>query len=324
MDDLRYPLGSTSMLITPIGLGCWQFSGGKGLIGGYWRPLDQERVNAIVKASLDGGVNWFDTAEAYGMGASEDALSTALDAAGVRNTALIATKWLPFFRFAGSIARTFPKREEHLAPHGVDLHQVHQPWSFSSIERQMDEMAELVDAGSIRAVGVSNFSAGQMRRAHDRLARRGIPLASNQVRYSLLDREIEENGVLETADELGVTIIAYSPLAQGVLTGKYHESEDARRSLSGPRRFLPRFKSSGLEKSLPLVRKLQEVAEAHDASAAQVALAWTVQRHGERVVAIPGASSVSQAESNAASMSLRLTEDQLGEIDVQSRRLAGR
>lgn len=322
MERPLYTLGATDIEISPIGLGCWQFSGGKGLAGFYWKAIDQEVVNRIVAAAIEGGVNWFDTAEAYGKGRSEAALSTALSTAGLGQEAIIATKWFPVLRFAGSIRKSFPKRLRHLAPYPVTLHQIHHPGSFSSIERQMDEMAALAGSGSIRAVGVSNFNADQMRRAHEALERRGLRLASNQMRYSLLDRRIETNGVLETAQELGVTIIAYSPLEQGILTGKFHESEEARARLSGPRKYLRQFKRSGLDRTAPLIDALRRVAERHDATPAQVSLAWVTQRHGETVVAIPGASSVTQAQSNAKAMSLRLDAEELEELGDSASRVA--
>lgn len=330
MERPRYPLGSTTIRLSPIGLGCWQFSGGKGLAGGYWSAIPQERVNAIVAASLGGGVSWFDTAEAYGRGRSERALSDALAAAGAgargaseSEAPVVATKWMPFVRFAGSITRTFPYREEHLAPYPVDLHQIHAPASFSPLERQMDAMITLLEEGRIRAIGVSNFSASQMRRAHDYLVRHGHALASNQVRYSMLDRRIERNGVLATAEELGISIIAYSPLEQGILTGKFHRREEERERLSGPRRLLPSFRRSGLERTLPLVELLEEIAEAHGSTPAQVALAWTIRRHGERVVAIPGASSEAQARGNAGSMSVALDESELERLSATAERVAG-
>jgi aryl-alcohol dehydrogenase-like predicted oxidoreductase len=322
MTESLFPLGRTGIEISPIGLGCWQFSGGKGLAGRYWKALEQSLVTEIVRASFTNGVNWFDTAEAYGRGRSEDALSTAL-AAGDASGTVVATKWMPFFRFARSIGDTFPKRAHHLSPFPITLHQVHAPVSFSSIERQMDEMADLVESGAIRSVGVSNFSSQQTRRAHAALQRRGIPLASNQVRYSLLDRRIESNGLLDAARELGVTIIAYSPLEQGILTGRYHRDPQAVKRLRGPRRLLASFRRSGLERVRPLIDVLERVAESHDASPAQVSLAWLVRRHGSSVVAIPGASSVSQAESNAGAMRLVLSEAQLEEIDAVSSRVAG-
>ena len=322
MERPLYTLGATDIRISPIGLGCWQFSGGKGLAGFYWKAIDQEDVNRIVAAAIEGGMNWFDTAEAYGKGRSEAALSSALSAAGLGEEAIVATKWFPVFRFAGSIRKTFRERLRHLAPYSVTLHQIHHPGSFSSIDRQMDEMADLAESGSIRAVGVSNFNPDQMRRAHEALERRGLRLASNQVRYSLLDRRIETNGVLETAQELGVTIIAYSPLEQGILTGKFHESEEARARLTGPRKYLKQFKSSGLERTTPLVDTLRRVAGHHEATPAQVSLAWVTQRHGASVVAIPGASKVSQAQSNARAMGLRLDSEELEELAETASRVA--
>ncbi|MFW5717294.1 MAG: aldo/keto reductase [Spirochaetota bacterium] len=323
MEPPLYRLGQTGILVTPIGLGCRQFAGGRGLVGSFWKPIDQKQIDAIVRAAREGGINWFDTAEAYGNGVSEAALSSALEHAGADRETIVATKWQPILRFAGSIAKTFPDRERHLAPYRVTLHQIHNALSFSSIEKQMNAMADLVEARSIQAVGVSNFSASRMRTAHDVLARRGVPLASNQVKYSLLDRTIETNGILETASELGVSVIAYSPLEQGILTGRFHDDPQERERLSGPRRFLKVFRSSGLERSRPLIEALKRVGEAHHASPAQVALAWTTRRHGSTVVAIPGASSVSHAESNARSMAVELDPDEPDEIDEVSARVAG-
>lgn len=309
-----YTLGHTDVEVTPVGLGCWQFSNGQGMVGKYWAALAQEDVTEIVRVSLDGGVNWFDTAEVYGKGASERSLAAALDTLGLeRERYVIADKWFPAFRFAGSIGKTFPAREEALGARSVDLHQVHQPFSFSSVEKQMDGMAALHAAGRVRAVGVSNFDEKRMRMAHARLREHGVPLASNQMRYSLIDREIERNGVLDAAKQLGVSIIAYSPLAQGVLTGKFHDEVDIRKS-AGPRKHMKRFKPEGLEATRPLVQLLREVAGRHDASPAQVALAWVVQRHGRQVVAIPGASSTRQAASNAGVLGIALSADELEDL----------
>lgn len=311
-----YQLGQTDIALTPIGLGCWQFSGGKGLAGGYWEGQSTELSRSIIKAALDGGINWFDTAEAYGRGVSERTVSDGLQAAGVTDReVMIATKWMPFFRFAGSIERTFPERRDALAPYSIDLHQIHAPASFSSIKKQADAMADLVDAGAIKAVGVSNFSAGAMRRFHKALERRGLTLASNQVRYSLLDRQIEGNGVLDAARELGITIIAYSPLAQGILTGKFHEDPARAKAIKGFRKYNSAFSDRGLARTRPLVDELRVIGGRHGASAAQVALAWIIRRHGDTVVAIPGASSVSQAESNAGAMQVDLTGEDFARLD---------
>jgi aryl-alcohol dehydrogenase-like predicted oxidoreductase len=311
------PLGQTGMQITPIGLGVMQFSGGGGLFGMMFSDLEQETMNAIIKAALDGGINWFDTAEMYGFGRSEQALSTALKAAGKADgDVVIGTKWLPFLRRASNMRRSIHDRIRNLDGFGVDLYMIHQPWSFSSPETEMDVMADLVEDRLIRSVGVSNFSEQHMRRAHSALAKRGIPLAVNQVEYSLLHREIESNGVLQAAKELGITIIAYSPLARGILSGKFHKDEKllAQRP-RGWRMILQR----NFERSRPLVEALEKIAADHNATAAQVALNWLVHFQGETVVTIPGASKVNQAADNAGAMRLRLTEAEMTRLDELSR-----
>lgn len=310
----HYTLGHTDLQVSPIGLGCWQFSRGEGMVGRYWSTLSQDTVRDIVRVSLENGINWFDTAEVYGKGASERSLAEALDELGVdHGRYVLADKWFPAFRFAASVAKTFPAREEALGGRRIDLHQIHQPFSFSRVPRQVSAMADLLKRGKIRAIGVSNFDEKKMRSAHARLAAEGIPLATNQMPYSLIDRNIEHNGVLDAAKELGVSMIAYSPLAQGVLTGKFHTDVDIRRS-AGPRKYMKRFKPKGLEATRPLIELLRRTGEAHNASPAQVALAWTIQRHGTHIVAIPGASSTTQAASNAGALTITLSSTELEDL----------
>jgi aryl-alcohol dehydrogenase-like predicted oxidoreductase len=305
-------LGQTDIQVSPIGLGCWQFSGGEGLMGRYWPVLEPSVVRDIVDGSLEAGVNWFDTAEAYGGGASERALAGALRGLGKRpGEVVVATKWMPVLRTARSIPRTIDRRREALGKYPIDLYQIHNPYSVSSLEAQLREMAALHKAGKIRAIGVSNFSADQMRRAHRLLAGEGIPLASNQVRYNLVRRDIESNGVLEAARELGVTIVAYSPLAQGVLGGAYHEDPQRIRERPGMRKRLKAFRPEQLDRTRPLIEQLRRIGENHGVSPAEVALAWLIQAHGDSVVAIPGASSAEQARSNAAAMHLQLAGEEL-------------
>jgi aryl-alcohol dehydrogenase-like predicted oxidoreductase len=319
----RRRLGTTDIEVTAIGLGCWQFSGGEGLAGRYWEALPQSAVDAVVAAAVGRGVNWFDTAEMYGNGASERALSGALTAAGKRSgDVIVATKWWPVLRTAGSIRTTIGERLGCLSPFPIDLYQVHQPVGLSSVEAEMRAMADLVEEGRIRCVGVSNFNPARMRRAHSALAARGLPLASNQVRYSLVDRRIETDGTLSAAKELGVSIIAYSPLGQGLLTGSYHEDPGYVRERPGPRKWMSSFRRKGLERTRSLVEELKSVAAAHGATAAQVALAWLCQFHGDTVVAIPGASRPSQADQDAGAMELVLSKAELERIDGVSRRLA--
>lgn len=275
--------------------------------------IDQQEKNATVQAGLDGGINWFDTAELYGAGVSERSLSTALKAAGTKDQdVIIATKWWPLFRTAHNIPKTIDERLRFLDGYSIGLYQVHQPFSFSTPEAEMDAMAELVKAGKIRSVGVSNFNAGQMRRAHSQLQKHGLPLASNQVRYSLLDRRIERNGVLETAKELGITIIAYTPLESGLLSGKYHKDPELLEKKSGIwRRRLQR----GLGKSRALITALEEIAARYDATAAQVALNWVINSQGDIVVTIPGVTGVSQAQESAGAMNFRLNRDEIAQLD---------
>jgi aryl-alcohol dehydrogenase-like predicted oxidoreductase len=310
-------LGTTDINVTPIGLGMMEFAGGGGLMGFAFPLIPQEEKNATVRAGLEGGVNWFDTAELYGNGISEASLSTALKAAGRRDAdVVVATKWWPLFRTAGNIGRTIDARIRYLDGYSIDLHMVHQPFGLSSREAEMDAMADLVEAGKIRSVGVSNFSPAQMRRAHKALQRRGLPLAVNQVKYSLLDRSIERNGVLETAQDLGITIIAYTPLASGLLTGKYHRQPQLLKTK--PLYWRGRIKRS-LGKSRPIVEALERIGTAHGVTAGQVALNWVIHARGDIVVAIPGVTSARQAAENAAAMRFRLSEGEMGELDEVSR-----
>lgn len=316
---IRHRLGKTDIEVTPVGLGCWQFSGGENLSGKFWEVLPQSTVNQVVEASLAGGINWFDTAEIYGNGASERALSLALKHAGKENgDVVVATKWSPIFRTAKSIRSTIQQRLSCLAPFSIDLHQIHNPMSLSSVEAEMNAMADLAADKKIRAVGVSNFGAARMRRAHAALAKHGLVLASNQMKYSLLDRHIESKGILAAAGELGITIIAYSPLEQGLLTGKYHQDPEYVRKRPGPRKWMRRFRAGGLERSRPLIDEIGRIAEAHGATSAQVALAWLCQFH-PNVVVIPGASRVDQAKENAGALELTLSPDELDKLDQLSR-----
>ena len=319
---VRRRLGRTDIEITPIGLGTWQFAEGKGFDRFVYEGLECQVTNDIVKTAFDGGINWFDTAEAYGWGRSERCLAAALSAAGIADDeVVVATKWMPAFRTAQSIGKTIIKRRMCLKPYSISLFQVHQPIAFSSVKAQMDAMADLVDLGLIRSVGVSNFKDGWMRRAHAALAVRGLPLASNQVKVSLMNRSIETNGVLHAARELGITIIAWSPLEMGVLTGKFHKDPSLLDSRPMGRRMVMRTQ---IEKSRDLIKTLDEVAEANGVSAAVVALSWLVNYYGDTVVAIPGATKVSQAEQNVMANQLKLSELEMDAIEKASHQFVTR
>jgi aryl-alcohol dehydrogenase-like predicted oxidoreductase len=305
-------LGKTDINITPIGQGVMQMSGGGRLSKLMFPPIPEQDANDIIKTAVDNGINWFDTAEAYGFGTSERNLSRGLQAANIKDEeVIIATKWMPMMRWAGSIKKTIDKRLENLYPYTIGLHQIHMPYSFSSLEAQLNAMADLVESGSIRSVGVSNFSAKQMRKAHEVLEKRGIPLASNQVNYNLLKRKIENNGVLDTAKELGMTIICWGPLHSGLLTGKFHSNPEL---LKSRRRMRRRSFRRKLEKSQTLINGLTTIAESHNASVSQIALSWLVNYQGETVVAIPGATKAFQSQLNGQTMSVKLSTEELTSI----------
>lgn len=179
----------------------------------------------------------------------------------------------------------------------------------------MNALADEVKRGRIVSVGVSNYSAEQMREAHKILAARGVPLAVNQVPYSLLNRKIETNGILDAARALGVTILAYSPLAQGLLTGKYTVAQYT--EPTGARRIDPRFSRSGLEKIAPVTSVLRELGEKYDKTPAQVALNWLIAQGG--VVPIPGAKTAQQARQNAGALGWELAESEVARLEEVSR-----
>lgn len=310
-------LGQTSLQVTPIGLGVMQFSGGSGVFRMVFPELSQAEKDEIIKAALDGGINWFDTAEMYGRGKSEQGLSNALKNLGIQDEeVIVGTKWFPIFRTANNIYQTIDDRLRYLDGYTIDLYMVHQPWGFSSPEAEMNAMADLVENGKIKSVGVSNFSADQMKRAHDTLAKRGIPLAVNQVQYSLLYRKIESNGILHAARELGITIVAWSPLAQGILSGRYHNQDDNYNKLPIGRKFMMR---KLINESGPVVNALKSIAQDRQATPAQVALNWLINFAGENVVAIPGASKKHQAEESAGAMRFSLSDEEMDRLDQLTR-----
>ena len=314
-------LGHTGIQISSIGLGCMQFAGVGKLPAMSPTAIEQSGVDAIVKAAIDGGITWFDTAEAYGHGRSERALSSGLTSCGIKpGDVTIATKWAPLGRTAKSITRTIDDRLGALSPFPVDLHQIHMPYgSFSPLRAQVLAMIRLSAAHQIRAVGVSNFSARQMELAHAELAKHGIALASNQVQISLLHRKVESNGVLDTARRLGVTLIAYSPLRSGILTAKFHDDPGLVATMSRRRR---KLFAGDLDYSAPLIDGLRQVAVSHSAAVSQVALAWLTSYYGHTVVAIPGASKPHHAEEAAQAMCITLSEKETQTLAVLASRLS--
>jgi len=311
-------LGQSNLLVSAIGLGTWQFSKQNGMAGKYWEFISDEEILKIVKTSLEGGINWLDTAELYGKGESEKAIARALKALGKKpGDVIIATKWWPIFRFASHLESSINVRLSALDGYPIDLYQIHMPYSFSNIADEMRAMGRLVKQGKIRYAGVSNYSAKQMERAYMELSQYGIKLISNQVHYNLLNRKIESNGILSMAKELGISIIAYSPLAQGILTGKFHDKPELLEK-AGMRKNRSFFKKRNLIKSKPLIDVLKSIGQKYNVTPGQVALNWLVTFSGDTIVAIPGASKLSQAQDNLGCLHFRLSQEELRQIDTTS------
>jgi aryl-alcohol dehydrogenase-like predicted oxidoreductase len=297
--------------VAPLGVGAWAW--GSTRLWGYGREYDRSDVGRAFRASMAEGVTLLDTAEIYGNGASERIIGEMLREGGFERTPVIATKFAPLpYRFsAKSLLDAVDKSLERLGIETIDLYQIHFPSPILKINGLMDALAETVKAGKVRRVGVSNYGADQMQRAHDRLASHGVPLASNQVEYSLLQRAPETNGVLEASRDLGVTLIAYSPIAQGLLTGKYGPGD---RPAGLVRRMGRTFGEQNLKKIEPVVNLLREIGEAHNRQPAQVALNWLITQRN--LLPIPGAKNERQARQNAGALGWQMAGDETEKLEL--------
>jgi aryl-alcohol dehydrogenase-like predicted oxidoreductase len=281
----------------PTGLG--RISPAKLAYGGAESAEEEARA---FDCSLSVGVTLFDTAAMYSFGASERRLGEL-----ARGTAaLIATKFPPGMRAtADDMPAALEASLARLQRDTIDLYQHHFPARRVDIPRLMGLMADAVAAGKVTAVGVSNYSAEQMRLAHKVLADRGVPLASNQVQYSLLHRRPETDGVLDACRELGITLIAYQPLASGALTGKYLAGTRPR----GFRRFTPFFRRNRQASIASIVALLREIGAAHGVGPTPVAIRWLIEN--DVVLPIPGAKNADQAIANAQALSFSLSGDEV-------------
>lgn len=309
-------LGNTDVQVSRLGVGAMTWGDPSGLARlhpaklayGGAHGFDEEKQ--ALEVSLAAGVTLFDTAAMYSGGASERRLGELARGKPV----VLATKFPPSpFSRAESLPKELDASLARLGRSYVELYQHHFPSPRIPIPKLMELMADAVEAGKVKAIGVSNYSAAQMRMAHAALARRGLPLASNQVEYSLLHRRPETNGVLDACRELGVTLIAYQPLASGALTGKYGAGVKPR----GLRRWMPYFSGKGLQALEPVVRLLREIGEPYGKSPAQVALRWLIEN--ERVLPIPGAKNGKQAADNAGALTFRLTPAEIEALDRATR-----
>ena len=298
--------------VAPLGVGAWAW--GTTRLWGYGKEYNRSDVGRAFRTSMAEGVTLVDTAEVYGNGASERIIGEILREGGFEGRPVIATKFAPLpYRFsAKSLLKAVDKSMERLSIEMIDLYQIHFPNPIFKINSLMDALAETVKAGKVRQVGVSNYGADQMKRAHDRLTSHGVSLASNQVEYSLLQRAPETDGVLEACRDLGVTLIAYSPIAKGLLTGKYGPGGDRPSGLV--RRMGRAFGEQNLKKIEPVVNILREIGEAHDKQPAQVALNWLITQRN--TFPIPGAKNEHQARQNAGALGWEMAGEEAEKLNL--------
>jgi aryl-alcohol dehydrogenase-like predicted oxidoreductase len=295
---MRIPLGASDLQVSPIGVGtnAWGSQG-----------QTDPQIRDVIAAALEAGINLFDTAEIYNFGRSERTVGKILP--GVGRPVVVTTKFLPLPWRLGKAAmkRALQGSLARLGLERVDLYLIHFPWPPVPLETWVEGLAEAKEAGLVRAVGVSNCSADQTRRAQAVLARHGMPLACNQVEYNLLKRDVERNGVLAACRELDVTLVAYRPFASGYLTGKYKPQEKP----GGPRRWM--YREDTFTRIQPLIARMRQIGEAHGGkSPSQVALNWLICKG---VLPIPGATKVSHIQENAGALGWQLTTDDLAAVE---------
>lgn len=290
-----------------MGLGAWSW--GDRIVWQYGRGYTDEDIRQAFQTSVAEGIRFIDTAEVYGSGRSERLTGQFIKE--TEQPVLIATKFfpLPWRLTKNSIRAALVRSLERLGIETVDLYQIHWPTPWLSPETMMEGMTICVEKGLTRTVGVSNFDQSAMVRAYSSLSRNNIPLASNQVHYSLLNRTIEKNGLLARCKELGVRLIAYSPLEMGMLTGKYTPEN-------------PPIGTRGatygnlIKKIGPLLKLMTAIGQDHGGkSNPQVALNWTICKG---TLPIPGAKNAEQAHQNAGALGWKLTDDEVAKLDEAS------
>ncbi len=290
-----------------MGLGAWQW--GDRIVWQYGHGYGAEEVRQAFQVSANEGIRFVDTAEIYGNGRSERLLGQFLKETD--QPILVATKFFPMpWRFTkGALPRALKGSLARIGVERVDLYQIHWPSPIMSTDRLMEGLAECVKSGMTRTVGVSNFGQSRMLAAYSSLARHNIPLASNQVHYSLLSREVEKNGTLARCKELGIRLIAYSPIEKGLLSGKYSPDTPPPGSRAASY-------SGILPKIAPLLKVMTEIGQDHGGkSNAQVALNWTICKGA---LPIPGAKHAEQAQQNAGALGWKLTDDEVARLDEMS------
>ncbi|MBA3857232.1 MAG: aldo/keto reductase [Cyanobacteria bacterium PR.3.49] len=307
-------LGTTGLKVSAVGLGCMSMN------WAYGTPDEAEGIKTIHRA-LDIGVNFLDTAEIYGPYTNEELVGKALK--GRRDKAIIATKF-GFKIESGAIvgANSHPKRVKEAADESltrlgiehIDLYYQHRVDPKIPIEETVGAMSELVEAGKVRYLGLSEAGPETLKRAC-----REHPIAALQSEYSLWERGLEER-IIPCARELGIGIVAYSPVGRGLLTGQIKSFDDL--PADDYRRSDPRYQGDNFAKNLKLVEQVKRVASKHGATAAQVAIAWLLMM-GQDIVPIPGTKRVKYLEENSAAFSLKLDKEDLESLEELAQRASG-
>jgi len=312
MDDITFP--GCPVSTAPIGVGTWAWGDQRTWgVGTYDTATTEDTIGDAWRRSLQADIGLFDTAEVYGGGESERILGrllrrTTSEDSGAREKLVIATKFWPAPWKLGvgtALRQALEASLGRLQIPSVDLYQIHGPISLRSAGALAEALAAVVEAGLTSAVGVSNYSIKEMTRIHGELAARGIPLASNQIEFSLLRRRPETTGLLRRCKDLGVVPIAYSPIGQGRLTGKYSATQPPPKGRN--------FSAHPMEAVDEIVRVLREVGAEHDdRTPSQVALRWIIDKG---VVPIPGAKNARQAADNAGALGWRLDPAEIDALD---------
>ena len=309
MTDLLVNLPGCTTPVAPLGLGTWAWGDEETWgMGGYDADLTEAAIAEAWTTTLDAGIGLIDTAEVYGGGESERIIGRLLaDDPGRRDDLVLATKFMPLpHKLDVKVALRDALRAsiDRLGVERVDLYQLHGPTSARSARALAEALAIVVDEGLTRAVGVSNYSTREMERIHVALAEHGIALATNQVEMSLLRQRPQTVGLLDACRRLGVVPLAYSPLGQGRLTGKY--------SAANPPPGSRTFSTHPMEEVDRVVAALRTVGDAHDRTPAQVSLRWLIE---QGAVPIPGAKNAHQAAQNAGALGWSLTPEERAELD---------
>jgi aryl-alcohol dehydrogenase-like predicted oxidoreductase len=308
-------LGQTGMEITRIGFGAWAIGGGDWEFG--WGSQEDEESIAGIHYALEHGINWIDTAAAYGFGHSEEVVGRALE--GVSERPYVFTKCSllegPGRRVEHSLKRDSVLREaeaslERLGVDAIDLYQIHWPNPEPDIEEGWAAMAELKEQGLVRHIGVSNFDVDQLRRIQSI-----APVETLQPQYSLIERDVERD-VLPYCQQERIGVIVYSPMGSGLLSGKMTRERIANMPDDDWRREDPRFQDPQLTENLELVERLRLIAERHNTVPGAVAVAWTL-RHPAVDAAIVGFRRPDQVEPMLAAANLDLSEDEVRELETR-------